>query len=117
MTRDPVYLEPPQRRIAVDAFVESLLKRAIPVRIGAIDRIHFHILAAFADHNPRHWIGIAKKESSHALKVAGIGVEGGIWAVRCKCLPISGAAHADRAFGYIHDHEAKGAAIVIPCTT
>jgi hypothetical protein len=117
MTRDPVYLEPPQRRIAVDAFVESLVKRGIAVRIGAIDRIHFHILAAFADHNPRHWIGIAKKESSHALKVAGIGVEGGIWAVRCKCLPISGAAHADRAFGYIHDHEAKGAAIVILCTT
>lgn len=117
MKRDPVFLTPQQRDIAVDAFVASLLKRNIDVRIGAIDRIHFHVLAPFEDHNPRHWIGIAKKESSHALKVQGCGIEGGIWAVRCKCLPIEAAAHEKYATDYIADHAAHGARIVFPVGT
>jgi len=111
MQRDPVYLDETQRRLALDAFINSLLKRNIPVIIGGIDRIHFHVLAPFPDHNPRHWIGIAKKESSHALKAQGHGIDGGIWAVRCKCLPIEDARHAERANGYIADHADRGAVI------
>jgi hypothetical protein len=111
MQRDPVHLDMNQRRLALDAFVASLLKRNIDVRITEIDAVHFHVLALFPDHNPRHWIGIAKKESSHALKLAGCGIEGGIWAVRCKCLPIVDSEHERRAFGYIDDHRQRGGVI------
>jgi hypothetical protein len=76
MKRDPVYLTKEQQKIALDAVIESLRKRDIPVVIGALDRIHLHLLASFPDHNPRHWIGIAKRESSHALKSAGRGIKG-----------------------------------------
>jgi hypothetical protein len=114
LKRDPVFLTPEQRRIALDAFIASLLKRNIDVRIGAIDRIHFHILSPFPDHNPRHWIGIAKKESSHALKVHGCDIEGGIWAVRCKCLPIGNARHESCVESYIADHAKRGASVIVP---
>jgi hypothetical protein len=113
MNREPVYLDMAQRQHAVDAFVESLLKRDIPVRVCAIDRIHLHLQAPFPDHNPRHWVGVAKKESSHALKLAGIGFEGGIWAVRCKCLPIENARHEFKSIDYIVDHAKRGAVVWI----
>ena len=35
----------------------------------------------------------------------------GLWATRCKCLPINDAAHRENVFDYIRKHEEKGAAI------
>jgi hypothetical protein len=111
MKRDPVELNTQQRKLALDAFVNSLLKRKIEVKAGAIDALHFHILAPFPDHNPRHWIGIAKKESSHFLKINACGIDGGIWAVRCECVPIEDAEHEENCSDYIADHVDRGAAV------
>lgn len=115
MKRDPVYLTPIQRQLALDAFVQSLLKRNIAVSVAAIDRVHFHLLARFEDRNPRHWIGVAKKESSHALKLHGHGIEGGIWAVRCECIPVENHRHAECTEGYVADHADRGAKVWKSC--
>jgi hypothetical protein len=114
MKRDPVYLNLTQRKLSLEAVVQSLLKRNIDVKIAALDRIHLHLLAPFPDDNPRHWIGVAKKESSHALKIHGCGIDGGIWATRCKCLPIEDANHEFRAIDYIAKHAERGAELYRP---
>jgi hypothetical protein len=111
MKRAPVYLTPTQRQLAVDAIIASLLKRNIPAVIASVDRVHWHILAPFPDRNPRHWLGIAKKESSHFLKIQGQGIDGGLWAVRCQCIPIENAIHAARTRNYIADHIQQGASV------
>src|SRR4051812_35920890 len=111
MKRDPVFLDVEQRERALQHFIASLLRRNIPVAIGSIDAIHFHVLAPFPDHDPRKWIGIAKRESSHYCKQAGLAPEGGLWAVRCKCKPIADAGHYGRTKGYIGDHVRFGAAV------
>jgi len=74
MTRLPVYLETmEQRQRVLDELIASLLRRQIEVAVAAIDRIHLHALVRCPDHQPRHWIGIAKKESSHYCKISGHG--------------------------------------------
>ena len=112
MNRDPVFLRPDQRARAVQEFASSFEKWKVPFRIIAIDRMHIHALVQCADRNPRHWVGLAKKESSAYMKRDGLAPDGGLWAVRCKCLPISGAAHFDRVTGYIRDHQLQGAVVV-----
>ena len=89
MKRDPVYLTPAQRKRAVEEFVRSFKKWGIELRVLSIDRVHIHALARFPDHNPRHFVGLAKKESSAYIKRDGLAPDGGLWAVRCKCLPIT----------------------------
>jgi hypothetical protein len=111
MKRAPVYLNPTQRQLAVDAIIASLRKRNIETEVASVDRVHWHVLAPFPDHNPRHWLGIAKKESSHFLKLQGHGIEGGLWAVRCQCIPVENANHAARTRKYIADHARQGGAI------
>src|SRR5256885_1469584 len=62
MTRDPVYLDEQQRARAVEEIVRSFRKWGIELRILSIDRIHLHALARVIDHNPVHYMGLAKKE-------------------------------------------------------
>ena len=111
MKRDPVYLEWDQRVRAIDEIVASLRRRSIEFAIFSLDRIHLHGLARFPDHNPRHWIGVAKRECSHYCKQTGHAPVGGLWATRCKYLPVNDAAHRENVFDYIRKHEDKGAAI------
>lgn len=110
MTRPSVYLESTeQRQRALDELVASLQRREIEVAVAAVDRIHLHVLARCRDHNPRHWLGIAKKESSHRCKMTGHAPLGGLWATNCECKPVTGPDHYDNALGYIADHETRGA--------
>jgi hypothetical protein len=111
MPRAPVCLTHEQRRRAVDEFSPALLTRSIELIVLSIDRVHFHLLARFPDHNPRHWIGIAKKESSHYLKTEGIAPVGGLWATRCQCLPVADRTHQLQVVRYVLKHRRKGAAI------
>jgi hypothetical protein len=115
LKRDPVFLDPAQRRRAADEMVLSLLRRDLPVHIFSVDRIHFHGLIQVPDHNPRRWVGVATKECSHYCKQSGHAPEGGLWATRCKCLPVTGLAHFEGAAKYIHDHVKKGAALFEAC--
>ena len=109
MTRPPVYLTPTQRQAALDELLKSFEKRHIQVITLSVDRIHFHLLARFPDHNPRHHIGVAKKESSHYLKADGQGATGGVWGTRTQCIPIKDRAHQVKAYEYILAHSKHGA--------
>lgn len=109
MKRPPVYLTVRQRVRAVEEFVRSLQKRDIELIAVSIDRVHFHVLARFPDHNPRHWIGIAKKESSHYLKQEALAPVGGLWATRFEVVPIEDREHQLWTVSYILKHAKKGA--------
>jgi hypothetical protein len=64
-----------------------------------------------ASHNPRHFIGLAKKESSAYLKQSGHAPQGGLWATRCECIPVADLDHFWEAFKYILDHAKQGSAV------
>jgi len=51
----------------------------------------------------------AKKHSSFMMRRYGI--LGGVWAVRCRPLPITGRSHQVRVFKYIGRHSQKGAVV------
>lgn len=110
MKRDPVFLTPRQRARAVEEFVKSLVKRKVELVSLSIDRVHFHVLARFRDRNPRKWIGIAKKESSHYLKQEQLAPVGGLWATRMECIPVENRRHQIWVVGYILKHGRKGGA-------
>ena len=110
MKRDPVFLSVDQRARALEELIAALHRRNIEVAAASVDRIHKHILARFPDHEPRWWVGIAKKESSHYCKESGHAPQGGIWATRCECLPINDEAHRLHVVDYILDHAKVGAA-------
>jgi hypothetical protein len=110
MKRDPVFLSPDQRARALDELIASLHRRNIEIAAASVDRIHKHVLARFPDHDPRRWIGIAKKESSHYCKESGHAPEGGLWGTRCECVPINDEAHRLNVVDYILDHAKLGAA-------
>ena len=111
MKRDPIYLTVEQRLLIVRLLVESLQRRSFDVAVACVTDVHFHILARFLDHNPRHWIGVAKKESSHYAKEAHLAPAGGIWAVRSKALPARSRGHQLNAAKYIFDHRCQGGAV------
>ena len=111
MTRPPVYLSPEQQRLAVKHFSQSLRKRNVELIVLSIDRVHFHLLARFPEIDPRHYVGIAKKESSHYLKSQTDVPPGGLWATKSECLPIRDRSHQLRTVRYILAHAKLGAAI------
>lgn len=111
MKRDPVYLCLEQRLLIVRLLVESLQRRSIEVVVACVTEVHFHILARFPDHNPRHWVGVAKKESSHYAKESGLGPPGGLWAVRSKSFPARSRDHQLNAAKYIFTHRGQGGAV------
>jgi hypothetical protein len=112
MKRDPVYIEVEIRAIVVEEFVNRLEREQIEVIIAGLDDHHLHILLGVIDHNPRHWLGLAKKHTSHILRELELAKsEGGIWAKRSKAIPIRDRAHQLNVVGYILGHEKRGAAI------
>ncbi len=111
MKREPVLLIPRQQDRALEEIVISLLRRDIKLRVVSLDRIHLHIVARFADHNPRHWVGLAKKESSAYCFRVNLAPVGGLWGTRCQCKPIRDAAHLENATRYVGDHGKRGAAV------
>src|SRR5665213_4521022 len=111
MKRDPVILTLEQRLLIVRLIVESLQRREFDVTVACTTDIHFHVLARFPDRNPRHWIGIAKKESSHHAHEFKLGVGGGLWAVRTKSLPVKSRGHQVNTAKYIYDHVEQGGAV------
>lgn len=114
MKRDEVRLNLQQRQRAVEEIVRSFNKWHIELKILAITEIHLHALARVLDRNPRHYMGLAKKECSAYMKRAGLAPPGGLWAVRCDCKPIVDQRHFDNAEGYIVDHESQGGVIYPP---
>src|ERR1700683_2150129 len=65
MTRPRVRIESDLRKFVLDAVVGKLTSDGIEVLIACVDASHLHLLARFTDGDPKHWIGRAKKHSSH----------------------------------------------------
>ena len=111
MKREPVHLDRAQRQRALDEVVASLQRRRFELEVVSVDAIHLHGLVRCPDRDPKRWVGIAKKESSHYCKQTGHAPEGGIWAKGCKCLPVRGQSHWYNVRKYIRDHRLKGAVV------
>jgi hypothetical protein len=60
------------------------------------------------DPRPRQMVGLAKKHASHIAREQGVGVEGGLWAVRCKVEPIKDRPHQLHVVQYLRDHVEEG---------
>ena len=63
------------------------------------------------DDPPRHYTGIAKKESARALQAAGRVAAGGAWGKRCDTIPMTDRAHQLNAVRYVRAHRAAGATV------
>ena len=96
MKRDPVSVQAGLRGFVVEAVVEKLQRDEIEVLVASVDAKHLHVLGRFRDHEPRSWLGIAKKHASHLLRQEGMRTEqGGLWAKRSRA-PLSAASAAGR---------------------
>src|SRR5688572_21669969 len=109
MKRDPIHIDAEVRAIVVEEFVWRLQREGLEVIIIAFDDHHLHILIRVPDHSPRHWLGLAKKHTSHILRQLDLAPEGGgIWAKRSKAIPIRDRAHQLNVAGYLLGHEKRG---------
>jgi len=111
MKRDPVRIRKELRQIVVDEMVARLRQEGLEVIIGSFDDHHWHGLVKIPDHRVRHYIGLAKKHTSHLLRQLGLVPPGGIWGKRCKPIPVESRRHQLKVVKYILDHEKRGASI------
>ena len=122
LTRRKIVLTPEQRELACRVLAEALIYREVELIDLCVGAKHFHVLARFksldpdarpseTNRDPRHLIGIAKKRSARALSKAGLISEGGVWALRCRSLPIRDRAHQVNVARYIRAHVKQGAAV------
>ncbi len=111
MRREPVFLKPKQRQLCARFLAESLLRRRLDVVVVSVDSNHFHILARFLDSRADHWIGVAKRETSHYVKLEGKCPPGGLWARNGKAQPITDREHQLSTVRYILKHRKFGAAV------
>jgi hypothetical protein len=112
MKRDPVHIDAEVRAIVAEEFVFRLQRDGLEVIIVAFDDHHLHALVRVADHRVRHYVGLAKKHTSHILRQLNLAPDGGgIWAKRCKVIPVRDRAHQLNVAAYILKHEKLGAAI------
>jgi hypothetical protein len=68
MTASVVQLDRQQRRTVCQAIVSEMLAHGVEVIAAGMDDHHFHVLAKYSDHRPKHWIGLAKRRASLALQ-------------------------------------------------
>jgi hypothetical protein len=129
MKRDAVVLSWDEQVRTCRKIMEALTYHNVEVVQLCVSPTHFHVLCRFVPlsagiaipgldnprastiRDPRHLIGIAKKESARELSKTGARTKGGIWAVRCKCKPIRDRRHQVRVTRYIYAHHKHGAAV------
>ncbi len=111
MNRDAVRLSSEAAAVAARVMASSLRRHEREVLVVAVDDHHYHILVRCDDGRPRHWVGIAKKDSARELSRLGIAKEGGVWAVRCRCLGVRDREHQVNAYRYIGSHAERGASV------
>ncbi len=109
MTRSPVRLTSAQREIGGRALVEKLLELHVQLLALSLGRSHFHRLGKFPPPLVRKVVGFAKRNAAFRLRAAGL--EGGVWAVRCKVEPIRDRAHQLNTFQYVLNHVNEGARV------
>jgi REP element-mobilizing transposase RayT len=111
LKRDPICLSSDQQQRALEVMVKSCEIHSIESIAASLDDHHLHLLARFPDHNPRKWVGIAKKNAARALSDLGMVGQGGVWGKRSQCDPITSRAHQVAVFRYIQRHATQGAIV------
>jgi hypothetical protein len=109
MKRDPIHLSQMQRRIALDKVVTAFQFHGLQVVAASLDDHHLHLLARIPDHEPRKWLGVAKKNAARELSDRKWRPKGGLWGKRSNCEPIVDRAHQLATVRYILDHRKEGA--------
>ena len=109
MSSKPVVLTLDQRAAACSAMVEKLTDSGVRVIALSVGAKHYHILAQFPDSRVRHWVGLAKKPSSHVL--GELGLPGRVWAQKCRVPPIGDRSHQVNTFEYILAHRDQGSCV------
>lgn len=128
MTRDGVELSWDARVSACRKMVLALRFHHAVVQDLCVGAKHFHALVQCypidvetwkiiridgrsQNRDPKHLIGIAKKESARELSREGLALAGGVWARGVGRRFIKNPWHFDRACDYIPDHAKQGAAV------
>ena len=128
MKREGVTLEWDARVVACRAMFEALQFHGVVVKDLCVGARHWPALARFyplhrddwiviemqclsKNRDPRHLMGIAKKESARELSRRELAAPGGVWARGCGRRYIKNAWHFERVSGYIPDHAKHGAAV------
>ena len=128
LKREPVFLSPEARRLAVEAFRYTMGEvHKLEVLAIAVTRVHVHVLVrmpgdqekkptasrrGLRERDPaRYYMGIAKERSSKSLVKEGLVAAGGAWAKRGKVKPIRDRKHQVNVFRYILDHLEEGGAV------
>jgi len=107
MKRPPVVLSPRQRVVAGQSLVESLRDLGVLLMAASVDGTHYHLLGRFPPDGVRSLVGRAKMHVAFVLRDHGI--RGGVWAARCRALPVRSRSHQLNVFHYILDHARRGA--------
>jgi REP element-mobilizing transposase RayT len=116
----------------LDAVITAMKFHRAEVLAACVAHAHLHMLVRFADWEsqppkptdsirglrtsalddpPRHYLGIAKKESAKALVSRGFATAGGVWAKRGKIVRVRDRVHQLRVYRYIMDHVNEGAVV------
>jgi hypothetical protein len=119
MKRARVVLTVPLRELACRLMGQSLLADHVELVDLCVGAKHWHVLARFLPlqaardpkREPRILMGKAKGRSAREMSRAGAVELGGVWAVRCKCLPVRDRAHQVNVAHYIREHADQGAAV------
>jgi len=112
MKRQPVKIRGDLLPFVLVSILEKLHSDQIEVAVAALDAKHLHVLAKFPDRKPRHWVGRAKKHSSHIVREQSLRAEqGGLWGRYCYAKPVEDRKHQVSVFRYILAHQHRGAAI------
>lgn len=140
MKRPPVFLTWEERVVAARAMGERLIDLDVELIDLCVSKVHFHLVARFSpvessanalallyekvglvaenmlgdgrDPLPRHMIGLAKKHATFTLREAEFIHDGGVWAKKCKVVPIENREHQVRAVRYLREHVDQGAAVL-----
>jgi len=137
LKREVVVFSREQRQLACLGFGEALTHYGVEVVEVCVGSMHYHVLARFTppdevvprsgerglsgakrgavavDERPRLVIGKCKSWVTRCMKRAGhyTDRDGGLWAARCKVLPINDRSHQVRVARYLKDHAKQGAAV------
>ncbi len=119
MKRQRVVLTPEQRAIACLIMGEALLFHTVELVDLCVGAKHWHALVRChppgsiltKDRMTRHLLGLAKKHSARFLSDARLADRGGVWALRCRVLPVHDRQHQLNVARYIPAHAKKGAVV------
>ncbi len=103
----PVSLSPRWRSLVGSSLIDRLDALGAIVLDIAVSSQHVHLLAKLPPGDARHWIGLAKKHTTFALRK--LNWEGRLWGTRGKLVRVRTRQQQLNTFRYILKHKREGA--------